>query len=658
MDRKPSRFPWRGRHIGAGLLIFFLALTALAVFFPGSWLRALINDRGSSSLGRAFHIDGDLTWRWRDGHPFIHAERLRLANTPDAKEPDMMKIAALDVTLDVWRTLRGRLTIPKLKLDGLNLILEKTDEDHKNWDMPALSQGKAVTNAALPQNRRQFPAIGLLEIHDSTLAYRDHPQKLDLKLKIDTVSGSSGSEDRGLTLSGQGTLQDKNFEVKAAGGSIAMLRDSGKAYPLAFAIRMGDTLVDVNGAFTDPVQMSGIDAALNLKGGNMADLFYLTGIPLPPTPAYQLAGALRKKGDVWSYDGFKGTVGKSGLAGDLTYDASGKRSFIKAGLTSDNLNLIDLEGFIGLKPRAGEAGQPLAPDQLIPDVPLNLGRLRAADMDISLKAKKFTAPGWPLEDMEARFDLKEGLLRIDPLRFGVSGGTVEGALTLDGRQDVPDVHMDLKLKKLSLKGFFDGTRFESVSSGRFGGHIDLKGKGRSLAQVLGDSDGRLTVIMTGGQISLLLIEAAGIDIAKTAPLLLGPDKTTGIRCGIGDFGVKSGMLTSDIFVFDTTVSQIKGDARINLKDQTIDARIEAHPKEKSPLAARTPITIAGPLKKPSVGLDPKEAAARVGGSALLSTLLTPIIGIIPFIELGLGKDSDCRGLIAEARAHQEKDAGR
>ena len=150
--------------------------------------------------------------------------------------------------------------------------------------------------------------------------------------------------------------------------------------------------------------------------------------------------------------------------------------------------------------------------------------------------------------------------------------------------------------------------------------------------------------------SQLIIDAAGLDVGGATPILIGGDKSAGIRCAVGDFGVKDGLLDSKIFVFDTTVSNIAGDAHINLKDETIKARIRAEPKQPS-VTAHTAIIIDGQLKHPSIGIDPVEPVERGAAAAVLSVFLTPLAAIIPFIELGLGEDSDCNGLIAEARKH-------
>lgn len=653
------------KKIGAGLLIvlclLILIIGGVVYFVTGDRLKSMANTRGSAMTGRDFSIDGDVDIRWNWRTPRIIVNDIRLANSPESKDPDMVKIGQIDATLEIWNILRGRLVLPELNLTDATIILEKTDEDTKNWDLPAFSEGGQVADAALPDSRRNFPVIGRLVVKDGVVIYRDVEKDLDVELGVNIAHGEGGEDGGSLSLRGDGSLQKQKFELRADGGPIDFLRDSHKPYPLDLFLKMGPTEIVFQGTMTDPVQLAGIDATLKVKGNNMADLFYLTGIPLAPTPPYSLEGHLAKDEKIWSYKEFQGRVGDSDLSGDMVYDVSGERGVMTAELVSKLLDMDDLSGFIGAAP-AIKQGETAAPEQmqlaqeqaasprLLPDMKINLDRLRAIDMQVKLVATRIDAPGWPISDMNVTLGLEDGVLRLDPLKFGVSDGSIDGILQLDGRQKTPDVEADLALRRLSLKRFFEGTSFESMSDGRFGGRINLKGQGKSLAEVLAVSDGRISVTMSGGQISLTLIEAAGIDIAELAPLLFGSDQTTRIRCAVGDFKVNDGILTSDIFVFDTTDSNLQGDAVIDLREETINAIIHTSPKDQSILALKTPVTVSGKLKSPSIGLEPLELGARGVGAAVLGALFPPA-AIIPFIELGLGEDSDCRELIAIARQH-------
>jgi len=659
-DTKSTSPTWKVilRWIGITLLVSLLAGIAFLFFMPSDWLRNIINKTGSAALGREFAIEGaiDIDWDWTAPNVSVH--KLRIANLPESKNPNMVAIDEIDFQIRIWKLLKAELNLPKLNFTKPNIVLEEFSDTKKNWDFK--------TEDKSPEDRGDFPVIGTLSVNDGKLTYRDHPKKLAVKLDVDTARGSGleNQQDR-YKLSGQGILQDQPFSLQATGGSISTLRDTEKPYPLTFDLKMGSTRVDMEGTISDPAKLSGMNAQLNLQGNNLADLFHLTQIPLPPTPPYKLSGRLEKQNEIWKFQQFKGKVGDSDLSGDLSYDTKREPGFVKANLVSQLLQMDDLSGFIGATPSEGtlspeqkaQAEREKASPHLLPDVPIDLTRLRATDMEARFKGKKITGTRFPFNDLDIGFNLQKGVLHLDPFNFGIADGTISGTLVLDGQKDVPHVQSDLLIKRLSLKQFFTNPKFESLSAGHFGGQLKVKGNGRSLADVLATSNGRITLLMTGGKISLLVVEAAGLDLGEATPLLLGKDKSTDIRCAIGDFKVEDGLLTSEIFVFDTTDSNIEGNARINLKNETIDAEVETHPKDMSIFTARTPITVTGRLKQPDIGLDPKQLAARTAGAVVLGAFLSPVAAIIPFIELGLGEDSDCKGLIDQARKHAEAQPG-
>ncbi len=629
---------WAG-GIAGGLAILAVIFV---LFFPVAYIVGKATDKIGGSIGRKITIEGqsDIHWHWR--YPHVHLEGIRVSNMDGAGKPEMLNVAKLDMTFNLWKLLIGRLEIPELTIINPVLNLERLDADHANWEFPVASSANMVKNAALPHERGDVPLIGQLRVKEGHITYRNAPRKLDMNLDMDMAEGEQDGPDQNFSFKGTGKLEGKDFELTATGGSLELLRDTSKRFPLQMKIEIGKTVFSIDGTFVDPVQLKDLDAKLHIQGPSLADLFYLMHIPFPPSPAYKLDGHLVKQDEKWSFSPFEGTVGSSDLGGDVVYDNAKDRPILSGKLHSNKLDVKDLGGLIGIAPST--KSQTSAKGTLLPDVPIDLTRLRAGDMDIDLVAKKLVIPGLPVTDMATHIDLKSGLLRLKPVSIGLAGGKADGSLTFDGRKETPDVTMDLDLKRLSLAQFFKGSIFKDFSKGYFGGHIDLSGKGTSLAKVLAVSNGRIVVIMEGGKISLLLIEASDIDIAQLTPLLLGKDKTTDIRCGVGDFVVRNGYVDSKIFVLDTSDTNLKGDVKMNLKNETIDARLNAKPKDSSFLSLQSDILLTGKLKKPSIMIDPATTGAR-GAAAVALGLLNPLAALLPFIEIGVGKDSNCAKLI-------------
>src|SRR3546814_12752935 len=87
--------------------------------------------------------------------------------------------------------------------------------------------------------------------------------------------------------------------------------------------------------------------------------------------------------------------------------------------------------------------------------------------------------------------------------------------------------------------------------------------------------------MSGGRLSHLLVELAGIDAAEALPFLFDSDEPVELRCIVGVFVAKNGRLTSRALVIDTTDTMIDGTANIDLGEETHDIRMVAPPTDPS-----------------------------------------------------------------------------
>jgi uncharacterized protein involved in outer membrane biogenesis len=645
--------------IFAALLAFLSVTLLLLILFSESLVRYLVERQGDQ-MGREITL-GSLELKWRWHYSALTASDIRVSNAEGYSDPDFVRIEQLYLTFRPLKLLVGDIEFGEIILTQPHINLERKDYDEANW---IFAKDKPQDDPLI-EERHDFPVIQTLAVKGGKVRYQDAIKNLAVELGLDWIVGENNDDTRpeqrdGFKISGTGTIQDEAFELEASGASLEALQDSNVDFPLALTLVMGKTTVAVEGNFRDPIRLTGIDAVLTISGDNMADLFYLTSVPLPPTPPYSLSGQLTRSGHVWGYEGFTGNVDGSDLSGDFFYETGNPRPSVRATLTSNLLDSDDLGGFIGL-PVAGDnatpeqqkaAAEQAASDDLIPDVPLAVERLRAADLDISLNAKKIVAPALPFKGMDVHFDLQDGLLALTLKNIVLADGSLDGVVSVDARGETPAVSIDLNIRQLQLRQFFEGTRFAETTEGILGGKVSLQGTGASLADLLGVSNGKLTVVMADGTISLLLIEAADLDIGEALPILLGRDQAAQIHCGVFDFVVDEGILTSHIFILDTDDSRVFGDVHINLSDETIGAELSADPKDNSIFSVQTPITISGRLKQPTIGIDAGKAGTRALGAVALGALLTPLAAVIAFTDTGTDKDENCAALIDAAAEGQ------
>jgi len=95
------------------------------------------------------------------------------------------------------------------------------------------------------------------------------------------------------------------------------------------------------------------------------------------------------------------------------------------------------------------------------------------------------------------------------------------------------------------------------------------------------------------------------------------------------------------------VVNVGGDGTINLKDEQMDLKLNPDPKDKSVASLNSPLYIRGTFSQPKVAPDVKRLAVK-GAGAIAMGVLNPLLAVLPLLNKGDGKDSNCAELITAA----------
>jgi uncharacterized protein involved in outer membrane biogenesis len=262
------------------------------------------------------------------------------------------------------------------------------------------------------------------------------------------------------------------------------------------------------------------------------------------------------------------------------------------------------------------------------------------------KAQRVDAPPLPLEDLDAHLKLENGVLRLEPLNFGVAGGDVRSTIRMDARKDRIDADADVAVRGIELAKLMPSAELAKQAFGRIGGNIDIRGNGNSIAAIFGSADGDIALGMGRGSVSNLVMELAGIDIAEALRFLIAGDRQVPVRCAFADFGVEDGLMRSRAFAFDTTDTIIIGEGTINLDSEEIDLLLRPRPKDRSLLSLRSPLRVSGTFLDPSFRPDLKALGLR-GAIAVALASIAPPAALLATFETGPGEDSGCGGEYAK-----------
>jgi uncharacterized protein involved in outer membrane biogenesis len=630
----------RTRAIVLGALAALVV--ALVVLFQWNWLRGPVERIVAWQTGRSFDIAGDLDVDL-GRVTTIRADALRFGNADWSPSPTMASADRAEVDVRLWPLLVGEVRLIAIRLTRPRLRLEFGPDGGGNW----------IFGERKGESRFRYAGLW---IDDGRLVFLDPRRRTHLDIALDSI-GSSDASAAPVELEGKGRWAGNAFSVAGRVESPLALRQTDKPYRIDLRATAGPTRAHARGTLLDPFRLRDFDLRLRLAGQDLEDLFPLIGIATPSTPPYRLDGRFTRDGDTWRYDDFTGIVGDSDLGGSAAVTVGRERPLLKADLVSKRLDFDDLAGFVGAPPQTGgeeaataeqraEAAARAADARVLPDTPYDLTKLRAMDADVRWKAHRINAPRLPIEDMDAHLLLEAGLLRLEPLNFGVAEGDIRSTIRMDARSEVIRTKADVAVRGLDLGELFPSAQLTQSAIGRIGGNASLAGTGNSVAGILGTADGEVMLGMGRGQVSNLLMELAGLDVAEALKFLLTQDRTVAVRCAFGDFAVEGGVMRTRALAFDTSDTIILGKGEVSLKEETLDLELRPRPKDRSILALRSPLVVDGTFKDPSFRPDFKRLGLR-GATALALGSIAPPAALLATIEPGPGQDSACGGQYAK-----------
>ncbi|MEK6347555.1 MAG: AsmA family protein [Burkholderia sp.] len=458
----------------------------------------------------------------------------------------------------------------------------------------------------------------------------------------------------------------KDVPISGTGkiGGVLALRDATQPFPLQADIKAGDTRLAIVGTLTDPMQLAAIDLRLWLQGASMSHLYALTGVTLPATPPYategRLIGQFRKNASTFRYENFDGRVGGSDLHGTMTFAQRSPRPLLSGELVSNLLRFSDLAPIVGAdsasSKRARGDATPQPAGRVLPVEEFHTDRWKALDADVKFTGRRIVKDkSLPISDLYTHIVMKDGVLALTPLRFGVAGGTLSTEAHLDGSGAPLKGRFTVSARHLKLKQLFPNEKVMQSALGEINGDANLAARGNSPAALAATSTGEVKALVTDGAISRLLMEAAGLNVANVVYEKLFGNRDVKINCAAVDFVATDGILNSKLFALDTDDAVIHVNGNVNLRDEGMDLQIHPQTKGFRVFSLRSPLYVKGTFKNPKVGVNVGALALRAGAAVGLG-LINPFAALIPLIAPSHNRDVPCSELFAQLDAPAAKKA--
>ena len=677
MTRTRKTLAW----IGGIVVLLVVVLVVIISTFDWNRLKPTINAKVSEVLHRPFAINGNLAVRWlrEDGQggwrawvpwPHVIAEDLTLGNPDWSKTPEMASLKQVELRLSPLALLSQTVAIPRIDLKEPKAKLERLADGRANWTFTF----DAADPNAEPSNWKVD--IGAIGFDKGQVSLNDQTLKTRLDVLIDSLgkpipfSEIVGEKEAKKTQDKGAVPQDYAFALKVNGeyhgqklhgtgkiGGLLALRDTNQPFPLQAQVSIADTKVALAGTLTDPLDLGALDLRLKLAGSSLSNLYPLTGVTLPDSPPYSTDGHLTAKlreanGATFTYDNFNGKIGSSDIHGDLSFVASKPRPKLTGKLVSNQLLMVDLAPLIGAdsndkqKARGGSSKQPA--DKVLPVEEFRTERWRDMDADVEFTGKRIVqSADLPFTDLYTHVVLSDGVLKLEPLRFGVAGGKLDAQINLNGRDTPLQGRAKLTARNFKLKQLFPTFEPMKTSFGELNGDASISGTGNSVARLLGTANGNLKMLINDGAISRSLMEIAGLNVGNYVVGKIFGDKDVKINCAAADFGIKDGLATSRLFVFDTQNAIIYIDGTANFATERLDLKITPESKGFRVFSLRSPLYVRGTFAHPDAGVEAVPLLLRGAGMVALGVIAGPAAGLLALVAPSGDVPNQCAPLLQQ-----------
>ena len=286
--------------------------------------------------------------------------------------------------------------------------------------------------------------------------------------------------------------------------------------------------------------------------------------------------------------------------------------------------------------------------KVLPTQAFRTDRWRDMDADVALEAASIIHDSKLLSDLSVHVVLQDGVLTLDPLKFGMAGGSMAATARLDGSGAPLSGRIEVHARRLRLKQLFPASPSMQKTLGELHGDLALTGSGNSVAALLGSATGDVKMLVNDGVISRSLMEIAGLNVSNYVVSKLFGDDEVKINCGVADLQMKSGTMTPRVFVFDTENALIGITGTADFKNET-EPGYHARQQGLPSLSLRSPLYVQGTFGKPDVGVKALPLAARGAGMVALGVLLTPAAGLLALIGPSADEGNSCGALLKQAK---------
>ncbi len=506
--------------VGALLAIAVLAVLAAPFVVPVELYKDRLAEQLSRASGRKLQIHGAVRLSILPRLE-IEADNVTLANVAGAAEPDMLRLARLQLQLKLRPLLSGDVEIDRFVLIEPDLRLEVDEQGRPNWNIlesaaPASTKIRTESPGWFHPGEIRLGDVrlvnGRVSFVNRATSWREEIGGLNLRVAAPSLAEPAVAE-------GEAIWHGATVQLALRAGDPRALVE-GRPSPLSATLASEAFRTDFTGrAGTAPVL---VDGSLSIAVPSITRLSHWIGTPvdLAGPAAFAMSGTVLARGTKATLMADRVALDDASGRGELSVDTAGAKPFVRATL---ELGALDLTPYVPARAEPGDLAPPAAPATWSTE-PFDVTALRIFNAELQLTMSSLRVRDVRIGRTQLSAQLREGRLVAEIAETTLYRGRGRGRAVIDAAGAVPAVEANLKFAGLhaaSLLTDFAGTdRFAGI------GALDLSlvGRGRSPRELMANLGGEGEFRIYDGAIKVWISRPWRANRAAWSPTRKSPTR--------------------------------------------------------------------------------------------------------------------------------------
>ncbi len=244
---------------------------------------------------------------------------------------------------------------------------------------------------------------------------------------------------------------------------------------------------------------------------------------------------------------------------------------------------LDVDALLGIAPAKPAGPQPAGSQAETADdgdtrIELPIQLLRDLDIEGSLAIASIKAQNLQMRDLDITLNANNGLLSLKPLKLKLYDGSVDGAMAVDVRGQVPRYGIDKSLAGIQIGKLLRDFTGEETLSGTLDASANLTTGGEWVSALRRNSNGTLNLAFADGAIHGFNLRHS-IDVAKAKLRGKQPPAQENLKTDFSAMSlsgvIENGVFTSDDLKLLAPLIRVGGEGSADLAAETIDYLVNA-----------------------------------------------------------------------------------